>query len=331
MLDQLSELESKLTTQRNKGLFVEQIDSQLATITRTEDKITGSVGFTQPQVIADLGKIYSEANLSDLVYTQGNLYASDKQRNTIYQIGTNLNSEATQFVSDLNSPYTMTVNVDGDIIFYDNDSSGSLGKVSVSDGQLTRYPSLSPAVIGSIAKAAIFSGNDALYELHQNHQQIFKREREGDTYSSGGAVYNTQNPPNWKTDPELGSAIDIDVPYEIYVLVRGKGLRRYLAGENNTITKETFINTTDNDYNALSAATAIDTDGKLLAVADPTNRRVMLFSIQDNDAKNLVYEKSFVYRGDDSSVFKNIKEVVVNEASNNIFVLDGTSIVRIDL
>lgn len=331
LIQQLDTLNTKLESQKREDMFLDEIASQQLKITQTKDKITGAVGFTQPQIIADLGKLYSDANLTDMVYTQGNLYASDKARDTVYQFGTNINSEVNQFVTGLNAPFTMTTNVDGDIIFFDADSSSSVGKITVGDGQVTRYPGLSPAVIGSVTKATIFSGNDALYELHQNHQQIFKRDKNGSEYVGGGAVYNTQNPPNWKTDPELGSAIDIDVPYEIYVLIRGKGLRRYLGGEENTINQATFINTSKKDFDSLASATAIDIDGKLLAVADPTNRRVMLFSIQDNDAKNLVFEKSFVYRGNDSSIFKNIKEVVVNESSQNIFVLDGTGVIRLDL
>jgi len=331
LVDQLDKLNTSLESQKREDLYIDEIASQQETIIKTKDKITGSAGFTQPQLVADLGKLYSDASLTDMVYTQGNLYASDKARNTIYQMGTSINSEVKQFVTGLNAPFTMTTNVDGDIIFFDADTTSSVGKISVGDATVRRFPGLSPAVVGSITKATIFNGNNALYELHQNHQQIYKREQDSDTYAGGGAVYNTQNPPNWKTDPEFGSAIDIDVPYEIYVLVRGKGLRRYLAGEENTIKQETFVNTSKKDFDSLASATAIDIDGKLLAVADPTNRRVVLFSIQDNDAKNLVFEKSFVYRGNDSSVFKNIKEVVVNESSKNIFVLDGTGIIRLDI
>jgi hypothetical protein len=331
LVEQLDKLNTSLESQKRDGLYIDEINSQQETIVKTKDKITGAVGFTQTQLIADLGKLYSDANLTDIVYTQGNLYVSDKERNTIYQMPTNINSEVKQFATGLNAPSTLTTNVDGDIIFFDADGASAMGKISVGNGEVKRFPSLSPAVIGTITKAAVFSGNDALYEIHQNHQQIYKRDKNGDTYASGGAVYNTQNPPNWKTDPELGSAIDIDVPYEIYILVRGKGLRRYLGGENNTISQATFLNTTKKDFDSLSSATAIDIDGKLLAVADPTNRRVMLFTIQDNDEKSLAYTKSFVYRGSDTSVFRNIKELVINETNNNIFVLDGTAIIRLDI
>lgn len=332
VIDQLDKLNTSLETQKRQDLFIDEIANYQTTITKTKDKVLGVVGFTDSQMVADIGKIYSDANLIDMVYTDGNLYVGDKARNTIYQVGTNINSQVSQFATGLNAPYTMTVNAAGDIIFFDSDSTSAVGRIFVGgNGRIERYPGLAPAVIGTVTKSAVFSGNDALYELHQNHQQIYKREKAGEDYTSGGAVYNTQNPPNWKTDPELGSAIDIDIPYEIYVLIRGKGLRRYLAGEANTISKETFVNTSQKDIDSLASATAFDIDGKLLAVADPTNRRVLLFRIEDNDAKTLAYEKSYVYRGNDSTTFKNIKEIVVNESSKYIFVLDGTGIIRLDI
>lgn len=331
IVNQLDSLNSNLEIQKKEELFLEEISNYQETITKTKDKVLGVVGFTQPQLVADIGKIYSDSNPVDMVFTKGNLFVADKQRNAIYRVGTNISSQVTQFSTELNAPFTMTTNVAGDIIFYDTNSTSAIGKILVDqDGKVERFAGLAPAVIGTIAKAAVFSGNDSLYELRQNHQQIYKRDKAGDGYASGGAVYTTQNPPNWKTDPELGSAIDIDIPYEIYVLIRGKGLRRYLAGDVNTITNQTFVNTSKSDIDSLSSATAFDIDGKLLGVADPTNRRVLLFRIEDNDAKTLAYERAYVYRGNDP-IFRNIKEIVINEQSKSIFVLDGTSIIRLDI
>lgn len=331
LISELDTLRTNLEAQKRDGLFLESINSQQDTIAKTKDLITGTVPFTQVQVIADLGKTYSNAELEDIEFTKGNLYVSDNERGVIYQIGTSINSNVNQIATDLNGPSTLAVNVAGDLIFYDSSNTSSIARLNVDSGEVTRLPGLPTAVIGNITNAYIFTGNDALYEIHQNHQQIFKRDKNGDTYVGGGAVYNTQNPPNWRTDPEFGSAIDIDIPFEIYVLIRGKGVKRYLAGGENTINQNTFINTSKSDFDSLSNATAIDIDGKILAVADPTNRRVIIFSIQDNDTRNLVFEKSIVYRGNDSNVFKNIKELVVNESSRNVFVLDGTSIIRLDL
>lgn len=332
LVNQLDSLNNKFEAQKKEELFLDEIDSAQAKIQTNKDDILGIVGFSEPLVITDIGKLYSDANVTDMVFAAGGLYISDKGRNTIYQVGTQENSQINQIATNLSAPYTLTKNVAGDVIFFDTDSTSAVGKINLSgDGSVQRIPGLSQSVIGNVTKAAIFSGNDALYEIHQNHQQIFKRDKDADGYVGGGAVYNVQNPPNWKTDPELGSAIDITVPYEIYTLIRGKGLRRYLAGGENTITADSFVNTIQKDIDSISNATAIDIDGKLLAVADPNNRRVMLFTIEDSDAKNLIYNTSYIYRGSDSSIFKNIKEVVVNEASRAIYVLDGTTIIRLDI
>lgn len=332
--DFISRVESLVTSTKNqktRNLFVSELDTILTSAEKIKDNVLSVTPFTQPQIITDFGKLYPESTLEDIVYSNGNLYVSDSVRNVIYQIGTVINSQPAQYVTGLVQPSVLVKNVGNDIIFYDNDATSGMGKISLQEnGRITRYPGLAPSVIGTIAKAAIYDGNDSLYEIHQNHQQIFKRSLVGADYEGGGSVYVTTNPPNWKTDPELNSAIDIEAPYEIYALVANSGLRRYLGGGDNSITEETFKNTLASDIESIKKATAIDIDGNTLAVADPLNQRVILFTIEDNDAKNLIFQRQFVYRGAEN-VFKNIKEIVINQAAKGLFVLDGTKVIRLDI
>jgi hypothetical protein len=328
---ELAKINKSLDTQKKENLYLDEIKTIQKGITTLTDKLFGVVPVVTPNYIAEIGKLYADASLSDIVLIDGSLYVSDKDRGVIYKLSVNTGSAISQFVQGLKSPSSLTVNVSNNIIFFDADSSSAIGKIFLEDGRVERYAGLAPAVVGTITKAAVFSGNDALYEIHQNHQQLFKRDKDASGgYVGGGAVYNTQNPPNWKTDPELAKAIDIDIPYEVYILIEGRGIRRYLAGGDNTITADSFINTSQKDIESLSSATAIDIGDKMLAVADPANRRVLLFTIEQSESKNLVFEKSFVYKGSDQSTFKEIKELVIDETSKAIFVLDATSIVRID-
>lgn len=328
---ELAKINKSLDAQKKENLYLEEIKTIQKEIATLTDNLFGVVPIVTPNYIAEIGKLYADANLSDIVLIDGSLYVSDKDRGVIYKLSVNTGSAISQFVQGLKSPSSLTVNVSNNIIFFDADSSSAIGKIFLEDGRIERYAGLAPAVIGNVIKAAVFSGNDALYEIHQNHQQLFKRDKDDSGgYVGGGAVYNTQNPPNWKTDPELAKAIDIDIPYEVYVLIEGRGVRRYLAGGDNTITTNSFINTSQKDIESLSSATAIDIGDKMLAVADPVNRRILLFTIEQSESKNLVFEKSFVYKGSDQSTFKDIKELVIDETSKAIFVLDATSIVRID-
>src|SRR5690606_19510591 len=118
-----------------------------------KDDILGIVGFSEPLVIADIGKLYSDANVTDMVFAAGGLYISDKGRNTIYQVGTQENSQINQIATNLSAPYTLTKNVAGDVIFFDTDSTSAVGKINLSgDGSVQRIPGLSQSVIGNVTK-----------------------------------------------------------------------------------------------------------------------------------------------------------------------------------
>lgn len=332
--NELAELYQKVETQKREGLFVEELNKILENIVLQEDELMLREVVTQPQIVADISKVFADSKLSDLEYSNGFLYVSDANRGVVYRIGTNIDSPIETQASGLTKPAILERNVSGNIIVFDEDAGSSIGFINVNQlGSFERYPSLPQTSIGKVNEAAIFSGNDALYEIHQNHQQIFKREKTGNAYGGGGVTYLTGNPPNWKTDPELASAIDIEAPYEIYALIKGKGVRRYLGGGNNTITfEETFENLLRSDFDAMSSATAIDVTKSFLAVAvnQTGNNRILLFQIKDTDQKELVYVKQFVYRGSDQDIFSNVEEIILNEESRKMYVLSGQKVVRLD-
>lgn len=331
-LSQLTNLTSTIETLKQQNLFLDDLSSVEIAIQASEDAVQFISPFTESQIISDFGKLYPDANLTDIVYLEGNLYISDVGRNNVYQLGTALNSQPVQFATGFTQPQFLIKDIDNNLIFYDNDPTSSVGKISISEnGKVTRYPGLSPSVIGKVTDAAIFSGNDALYEIHQNHQQIFKREKLDDTtYNTGGAVYDTNNPPNWRTDPEFGDAIDISVPYDIYVLIKGKGLRRYLAGGDNSLTYDNFVNFSRKDYDSLIGATCMDISGSYVAICDPLNKRVLLFTMDDSAQQNLTFIKQYVYRGNEA-IFTSLKELAINDSGRSIYVLDGSKVERLEL
>lgn len=330
ILTSLNNLSSSAETQKSKKLFTERLDKIITGVQSEKDQLLLVDGITQPQVVVDVGKVFPNASLSDLEYSNGNLFISDKTRNVVYKTATNINSTAQEHVTGLNQPTLLVREASNDILVFDNDQTASVGRFK--EGQsnsLARINGTAQAIIGKVTEAYVFEGNQAIYELHQNHQQIFKRDRNGNEFVGGGVLYVSTNPPNWKTDPDLANAIDIAIPYEIYVLISGKGLRRYLAGGDNTLTQETFSGLVSSDYNAMNSASSFDATENYLAVGDPKNKRVLFFEIQDNEQKSVKFIKQFVYKGTEN-IFSSIEEVVINEASRKIYVLDGTKVIRLD-
>ncbi len=329
ILIEIDNLEENKLIEEKSGYF-ETLRSLSSQLSSQADELMLVESFIEPQIVADLSRQFDDSQLSDLEYSEGSLFAADEGRDVIYKLGTNINSEVSIHITEVLEPYILVRSVNGGIIVYDKSDDAVIGRFNPNDKEsLARYSNLIPPSVGGPTEAAIYDGNDALYEIHQVHQQIFKRDKTANGYVNGGATFQSQNPPNWKQDPELSNAVDIEVPYEIYVLTENLGIRRYLAGGANTLGREVYINLLDSDYLALQGATALDVNLKYMAVGDSVNRRVMLFEVQDNEQKNIRFIKQFQYRGDDDSFFRDINEIVI--VNESLFVLDGNKIVRLDI
>ncbi len=328
----LTTLSTSIDTQRKDGLFIDQLDRLASKIKNAKDALMyiKEVNDSNIQLITDVGKLFQDTNLNDLALVNGQLYASDSKRNVVYKITPTLNATAQEAIKNLTIPTHLLKDASNNLVVFDSDTTSSIGVFKTSDNTFSKLVGLTPAVIGTVDEAAIYANNDAIYELHQNHQQIFKRDKLGETYSGGGAIYVTINPPNWKSDPAFGKAIDIAVPYEIYVLIEGTGLQRYLAGENNTLTFDTYQNFSQADFESIKQATSFDIAGKYLAVSDPKNKRVMVFEIIESDQKEIKFLQQYVYRGS-GNTFSNIKEVAIDDSSAIIYVLDGSKIVKLSI
>jgi hypothetical protein len=320
---------------KNTDVFsqdIARLNTLLNKIQNNKDSVLLIMPLTEASIVSDIGKVYPDASLTDIEYSNGSLYVTDSAQGFIYKFNANeLDIRAESYITGLSSPRLLMRNVNGEVIFYDSDPSSAIGKINeAAPGTVTRFPGLTETNIGSVKEVGLYTGNDALYEIHQNHQQIFKRIKVGEEYEGGGVLFTPESENNWRSDPDFGSAIDISVPYEIYALIQGKGLKRYLAGEDNALGYESFVNFTQNDYNSLQGATCIDARGNFLVVGDSTNKRVMLFEIEPEGEKKIKFVKQYVYRGDDK-VFNQINEVVVDEINRKIFVLDGAKVIRLDM
>ncbi len=331
-LDGLNALEQDIkaydaTTSLNDA----ELEDLLSNIQVAKDDLLSIEGFSQAQVVADVGAQFADTQLTDLEYSEGSLFVSDTGRNVIYKFATELNSQLQVHISSLNKPTLLVKNALGEIIFYDSDTDRSIGKFNPNQTEsVVRFGSLPLSEVGGANEVGLYENNDALYEIRQANSQIYKRERQGDGYKSGGAAFNAENPPNWKNIPELSRAVDISVPFELYALIQGVGLQRYLSGGDNTLTFDLFNNILQSDYDLISNGTSLDVTTNYVAVGIPTAKRVMLFSIDNtNPSKPLKLEKQFEFRGSDNT-FSGLQELKINETNRKIFVLDNAKVLRLD-
>ncbi|MEP7103838.1 MAG: hypothetical protein ABI721_03975 [Candidatus Dojkabacteria bacterium] len=333
LLNELQKLTSDISLQQRAGLFTTELDNLSKQVQSRQDDLLLVTAVIDPKIVTDVGKNFPDATLSDIVYSNGNLYISDSARGVVYKVASNaLNAQPQAYATGLTQPFLLVRNVDGDIIFYDNDATSSVGKFSIGgDPTLKRFAGLTPASVGKPMEAALYDGNNALYEVRQTSRQIFRRNAQDDGYVAGGAAPSTDPETDWKDDPDFANALDISVPRDIWVLIKTQGIKRYLAGGDNTLTADSFTNLLNTDFEALKGASSIDVADNNLVVGDPVNRRVLLFKYDDSDDAKINFVKQYDYRGSDSTTFSDLDEVVVVQSESAIYVLDGTKVIRLDL
>ncbi len=332
LIADLDRLNAEINVQKRDGLLVDDLGTVQKNIELTKDRVLDVVAVTTPQILVDVGKSYPDANLADIEYSNGGIYISDQGRNVIYRVATaSLNGVPQNFISGLNQPYTLVRNVDGDIIFYDNDTSSAMGIFEYDvENSASRFPGLSASNIGRVTESALYTGNNSLYEVRNSTSQIFKRDQEGGSYVSGGATQSGEFNTNWRVDPDYTTAVDIATPYEIYVLIKGQGIKRYFAREANTLTTNLISNISQGDISSLQNGSSLDVVDTYLAVGDPANKRIFLFRIDDTNEKGLTLLKQYVYRGTDNT-FTDLDEIVIVPNENAMYVLDHLKVIKLGL
>lgn len=300
------------------GPKVTELINQLGS---SRDQVLKVRAFTEPQVIADLGAVFEGADAKDIAYSQGSLYIVDAARGVVYRTGTALNGEASAFATGFTNPYLITEDEDGDLVVVDKASDQSVvSTVNKTSGQVFRHPGLSLSKIGNLIGIDVWNSNAAMYSLSNEKQAILKQESVGGTFQ----LPNDSSP--WLRDASFAQGLDIAADYWLYVLIPSQGIKRYLAGEE---TEYTIQGLPQSDLDALKSATAFEFTDTNIYIADKPNRRIIILEKDQADAQVFKFIGQYVYRGSDQ-IFNNIKDLVVNEAARQIFVLDGSKIIRLD-
>jgi len=285
--------------------------------------------FDELPVIVDLSNEFQDAIATDLEYDEGSLFISDGGRNVIYKTGTQLDSALEVHITGLTNPQVMAKNYANEIVVMDQNQDSMIGVFNVFDNDsFQRYPGLPPSEVGVVKDFAIYEINQAMYELHTDFKLVYKRDEIGNEYLGGGAEFVEGDFANWRIDDAFSNALDVEVTGEIFVLSSTAGLTRHLSGGENTLAFENFSNFLREDYESLKLATAMDVTTRYIAIGDSVNNRIMIFQTDGNFGGSVSYLKQYQHSGDSLS---DIKEIQINEADGQIYVLDGNRVLRFSL
>jgi hypothetical protein len=305
-----------------------------------EQEVLGVEDNLYKRVVVDpesfVGFFDEGTELTDIEYVvdeSGNelLFITDKGTSSVWQVSVYDRSKNRMLDNDgvIESPEYIDYGNEGDIFVYD--SGVGVLKASDSDSGWNSFEKLTGAGLGNIGinevgEFAVLTSTDNLYYLDNVNSRIVKSVNYGTGYSS--TVVNVLN------DENFINANDFFADFSIYVLTAGnEGVLRYSAGNYVPVS----IVGVNGDLGELTCG---DTAGSMdfaFYMFDSTNRRILKFE-KPRDSYNdklhpneLLLLNQYVYRGDAQDMWSDVKDIVIDQAQKNMYVLDGNNVWRIGL
>ena len=275
-------------------------------------------------------------DLTDIEYVlddSGNeiLIITDKGTSSVWLVSIYDRSKNRMADNDgfVKSPEYVDIGNEGDIFVYDSGEGVLKAPVTSSGwGAFEKLTGVGLKNIGidNVGEFAVLTATDNLYYLDTVNSRIVKSVNYGTGYSS--TVVSVIN------DENFVNANDFFADFSIYVLTSGnEGVLRYSAGVYVPLS----IVGVNEDLGELTCG---DTSGSMdyaFYVFDQTNRRVLKFE-KPRDSYNdklhpneLVLLNQYLYRGDKSDMWGNVKDIAIDKAEKYMYILDGNNVWRIGL
>ncbi|KXK26766.1 MAG: hypothetical protein TR69_WS6001000787 [candidate division WS6 bacterium OLB20] len=316
MLAKLDEAEVELAAVGDVEKFQDEVSTRSARISELRDLLNKVISVDDPKQLVDVGGLFPGASPSDITLSGGTLYISDREYGKVYQIPASGGS-LTELATGLTSPRSITADNNGDIVVLDEDGDRRLGTISAEDGSIVRHAGTSEFRLGNIRDIEfvdIFGGR--VYGVDQSIKSVVMLQRSGDAYGIPSKRFELE---------ELSTGTDLSInDLKIYVLADiMQGLYRALNNENDT----PQLLGLDQGEN-LHQATAMFVDEVYVYIADPVNKRILVFV---KDVETMPLKAQYQYKGPDDGTFANIKEIIADRSSGKLFVLDGTAVFELPL
>lgn len=252
--------------------------------------------------IADFANINQAAEPDNISFdqTSNKLYSADSKQKSIYVLETK--DKLITTITNLNLPIAELKNPiknNADYISYINGN--QIIELSLKDEQLKNVP-LDPGIV-SITNADSY--NSKLYIINSQDNSVIRYNKTANSYNSPYAWLSSKI--------DLTKAIDLSIDGHVYILSSNGEVVKLLKGESIDFRLEAIDP-------PLSSPTKIyvSPEQKFLFILDPSQKRLV------------IYDKTGQFIGQyTSNSFNELKDFQVNEANNEIYLLDGTKILKV--
>jgi hypothetical protein len=262
------------------------------------------------------------------------IYITDNGNNKLYFASTNGRFTA---VEDSGNILTDPIFVDAGyygVYVYDSKVGGVRARYGNSNGvpgSLEIITGLEPSDFGIEKPTAmgVFTAADNFYLLDSSSTSIMKVNNNEGKFGF---------PFTYLVDDSLTLGKDILADFIIYTVGGGSsGLSayQYSSGEGRVLNSGWQIAGLQKPFEDLVAGYTGPTLDYHLFVFDQSQKRLLVFEKpSDQEGRHpgqLLLLREFVYRGDDSKVLSNVKDIVVDNAQQNAYILDGKVVWKISL
>ncbi|MEA3356933.1 MAG: hypothetical protein U9Q67_00655 [Patescibacteria group bacterium] len=267
-------------------------------------------------------KIGESSDIQDFAIRGGTLYLVDKASHTLYKY--ELGGSAVEKVANssdiLKEPVRLSFG-EKFLFIYDT----AVGVVSLdveqdpAEWSLRVMPELSARTIGNVEELGGFADN--IYILKKDEARVLKSYPAGVGYSY---------PEEYFRHGAFDKACDLLIDGNIYVLSNAsEKIYKFYGGQQDTFQLSEF----DVPLGKVSCGFTNLSDSNPLYVYDDDNDRVVV--VEKGTAERHpgvgVMLKQYVYRGERDDIFQNVKELVVDAEEKNLYVLDGTMVLKVSL
>jgi len=317
-----SALRSEIEALRiNKYAEVTEFDLLVTKVQAGEDRVTGTIAITVLDPINDVALGFDDVNAVDFDVKGTAAYILDAQGKRVFVMDllaktVSVYASSDELASGVSIAWA-TVSKKDRLFVYD--ASGGVYEVNAA-GTVTHLAGLS-AQDASVAELATYQGN--LYFLVPSERAVYKSTSSSGSFSLA-ATYNSS--------PFMADAVDMSVDGAIWLIGGNGAVQKMSRGSSGVTISEVAVTGIPS---ALGSGCQIDTpltsgttQKQYLYILDPTAKRIV--AINKAPADGINYVAQIVYRGD-SGWFNSLKELVLAPDGASAYVLDGSTIVKIDL
>ncbi len=324
----IAEIEGELTKVRNEELTEEQktilsnIEAEVLKISDSINKITPlSEDSGNIEIILDAYlEIGEDAEIMDIEKRGEYIYLTDQGNAALYRykIGGSVAEKVANSEQVMEKPNH--VSIDDDYIFVYDDELGIVSLALDGGGEFTTMPELSKRSIAvEVTEIETFGGN--LYMLDGSGGQVLKSIPAGAGFSY---------PSQYFGEGYLQGAVDMLIDGNVYILNNSaEKIYKFYTGR-----KDNFqLSGLDKPLGNLCCGYTNHYGDKPIWIFDKDNKRILTIekgSAESHPGVGVMIDQ-MVYRGERNDIFNDVKEIVADTDGKNLYVLDGSRVLRVSL